>query len=672
MPEDNQTTGGLPPVEQTSSGALSPQYYATVNKKLQDPDSTAKLRERLEKFLEERESPMNLILGGLKDATAWTGGGIEGPTATLATRDRQKASEFDNLFKMQQEMAQIKAAEDQQRDYADRMRQLGTGVFGGAQGAGAGAGGAGAGGDMVPYMGIMIPRERALAMIKAPNQAAHDKIFNEYIHELDKSRLGMEYNPSTYDQKEIAVGNQIKSANAMELKRIDSIAKKENIPFKEAAKKYFEGQSGVTPAGQPAQTPSAPVSGQQPTSAPVKSPEILKAIQTGTLGRESSFGKADTSKPGIQGAVGPGQITPDTFQTAKNLKIIPQDYDINKPEQNIVASNKLIEHYYNKYDGDVDKTLAAYHGGEGAINKDGSINLDRKDKLGTSIRDYISSTKKIAGLSGATAETAVNRLGQTAQATTPVQEKSLSELKSDLEVKADVAKKERGKLAEGYVADVQDVQANKSLAGQTLASANAVNRLVDKHKDVFGTLQHPTVAAAFAGLIQSGAHAAGIQASMPGLTAAIRKVMPGVTDDDIVAVQQVGAELARFKLLDARTYLKGQGAVSDMERNLIAELSGSIDSSPKAIQSFMEWRILRAQFDKELGEELRKWNNANPDAPSKEFINSDKVANMRNAYDKKLQQFSNTFGLGQSGSSGKKEETKPHPGKSLVDKYAPR
>jgi Transglycosylase SLT domain len=151
------------------------------------------------------------------------------------------------------------------------------------------------------------------------------------------------------------------------------------------------GTTGVTPEVGKAETGGA------------TSP--LEKIQQGILGVESSGGKADTSKPGIQGAIGPGQITPDTFKKAKDLNLIPKSYDINNPKQNTEASKALVGYYYNKYDGNIDKVAAAYQGGEGAINKDGSINLTRKDANGVTIADYIKRVKDQAGITGDTTTT---------------------------------------------------------------------------------------------------------------------------------------------------------------------------------------------------------------------------------------------------------------------------
>lgn len=110
-----------------------------------------------------------------------------------------------------------------------------------------------------------------------------------------------------------------------------------------------------------------------------KDPSDLATIQSNVYGTESGYGKADTSKPNYAGAMGPMQIMPGTFDWMKTKGIIPKEYDISNPEQNKAAGDALLGHYHQKYGGDPAKVYAAYYGGPGAVNKDGSINTHWRD-----------------------------------------------------------------------------------------------------------------------------------------------------------------------------------------------------------------------------------------------------------------------------------------------------
>ena len=136
----------------------------------------------------------------------------------------------------------------------------------------------------------------------------------------------------------------------------------------------------------------------------------LAAIQRGIYGQESGYGKAKTDRPNYAGATGPMQIMPGTFDWLKSLKLIPQDYDIRNPKHNKEAGNALIAHYYKKYQGDPAKVAAAYYGGPGAINKDGTINThwkDKKNPKAPTVGEYINQTLAKANLPAVAGTTAL-------------------------------------------------------------------------------------------------------------------------------------------------------------------------------------------------------------------------------------------------------------------------
>jgi hypothetical protein len=105
----------------------------------------------------------------------------------------------------------------------------------------------------------------------------------------------------------------------------------------------------------------------------------VKDVQNMVYGQESSFGKADTSKPNYAGAHGPMQIIQSTFEGLKKQGLIPQNYDINNPSHNKGAGNALIADAYERHNGDADKVLAEYYAGGKAINPDGTIKTEMRD-----------------------------------------------------------------------------------------------------------------------------------------------------------------------------------------------------------------------------------------------------------------------------------------------------
>jgi len=121
----------------------------------------------------------------------------------------------------------------------------------------------------------------------------------------------------------------------------------------------------------------------------------VKDVQNMVYGQESSFGKADTSKPNYAGAQGPMQVTKKTFEGLKKKGLIPQEYDINNPNHSKEAGNALIEDAYNRHGGDVDKVLAEYYAGPKAIdgNQIHTEYRDLKNPKAPTVGQYIEQAK---------------------------------------------------------------------------------------------------------------------------------------------------------------------------------------------------------------------------------------------------------------------------------------
>jgi len=139
---------------------------------------------------------------------------------------------------------------------------------------------------------------------------------------------------------------------------------------------------------------SSLILGEQP-----KPKYSVQDVQNMVFGQESSFGKADTSKPNYAGAVGPMQVIPSTFEGLKKKGLIPKHYDINNPEHNKEAGNALIADAYDRHGGDVDKVLAEYYAGPKAILPNGTINTsikDLKNPNAHSVGQYIEQAKSKA------------------------------------------------------------------------------------------------------------------------------------------------------------------------------------------------------------------------------------------------------------------------------------
>lgn len=66
--------------------------------------------EAMAELYNQRMEKQGSFMEALKDAAAWTGGGIQGPTETLKMRDEQRSKQASELFSMQNQIAQHRQA----------------------------------------------------------------------------------------------------------------------------------------------------------------------------------------------------------------------------------------------------------------------------------------------------------------------------------------------------------------------------------------------------------------------------------------------------------------------------------------------------------------------------------------------------------------------------------
>jgi hypothetical protein len=197
-------------------------------------------------------------------------------------------------------------------------------------------------------------------------------------------------------------------------------------------------------------------------------------------------------------------------------------------------------------------------------------------------------------------------------------------------------------------------------AQDRLASIDYLGGLITTNPRAFGVLQRPGVMAAVLSVAQDGVNAGQLGAiGLKNLDEAIRKV--GGDQKDIDAAQKAAREFALMQLNAAKIYLKGQGAVSDAERNLIKDMAGSTRNSPAAIRDFLEWNKVRADFDYKNGQAYSKFNDKYPNVSYEKYKQTPEYKALKAEYENNIRVF------------GKSTQPKPaqHPGKSLLDKYPP-
>ena len=183
------------------------------------------------------------------------------------------------------------------------------------------------------------------------------------------------------------------------------------------------------------------------------------------------------------------------------------------------------------------------------------------------------------------------------------------------------------KETEARVAKLGEKGAEKEAAvEETDATARriygSVTRVADYLKEspnYFGIFARPGITAAIGNLIKEGIQTPSGTLNLAGFEDSMRKVMPGVKQQDLDNVTKAATELAEIELAFTRLYLAKQGAVTEGERKIVRAIPGTTSSSPEVLRTRMELLKSRSQFDIDVVDAFRQWQDKNPGRSYLEF-----------------------------------------------------
>lgn len=106
----------------------------------------------------------------------------------------------------------------------------------------------------------------------------------------------------------------------------------------------------------------------------------------GAITQQESGGNPNVA-PSINGAIGPGQIMPDTFR-----QYARPGEDINNPQHNAAVSKRIMDDYSQRYGGDPSRVATAYFSGPGNVAPAGAPTpwvKDAADGNGKRVSSYV-------------------------------------------------------------------------------------------------------------------------------------------------------------------------------------------------------------------------------------------------------------------------------------------
>jgi hypothetical protein len=111
----------------------------------------------------------------------------------------------------------------------------------------------------------------------------------------------------------------------------------------------------------------------------------------------------------------------------------------------------------------------------------------------------------------------------------------------------------------------------------------------------------------------------------------------GLSDTEIQALQKFAQIEAQFTLFNRRTWLKGQGAISNGESNTASLLGPQSFDRPEVIEMKAQALELKADFDERAFKAYEDWKDANPSKGYGKFLISDDFKTVKDDYVSKLE-----------------------------------
>jgi hypothetical protein len=159
---------------------------------------------------------------------------------------------------------------------------------------------------------------------------------------------------------------------------------------------------------------------------------------------------------------------------------------------------------------------------------------------------------------------------------------------------------------------------------------------VSQSKQAFGIFQRPDWMSAIGGLINDGIAAGQTRVAMGGFEDFVRKNLDGIKQADLDNISRAVGDFAELELQFRRLYLTGQGAVSNMEAEVVRRVPGTVSDSPQSLMTKIKLLQMRAQHERKVGETWREMKRQNRDLSYLDFEISPVYETMLKQYDDAL------------------------------------
>ena len=176
----------------------------------------------------------------------------------------------------------------------------------------------------------------------------------------------------------------------------------------------------------------------------------------------------------------------------------------------------------------------------------------------------------------------------------------------EIRMQQEAEKTERAEEIKVVAKEYETFRADAKNAPLKESTASEAIKLLTDDPIIAGLFQRPGVGAAFATLVQTGISAPGGHSiGIKELDEVLFKGMKNVTPEQLRARDRLRT-LFNTNSLFAATIMKGQGQITEFERQLLERMVGSLGSTPENLVKIQKVLQARARLDMQLDEKFRQ------------------------------------------------------------------
>jgi len=563
-----------------------PSTTALPTKKTQlDTTQTKGILENMQQMINERYTPMASFNRGMERAAAWGSGGIQGPSAALNQLNTQEQNEAKNIFEMRKQMAAYKTAQAQQEAFEKRRaEQLGT-TPGTATVPGA-------------VNEATMPQQIRIALQNAPNQEAYDKIYNAWA----QKQAEIYANP-TMDEPKIPV---VENVNGQWVRKVVSARDYRANPnrFKDTP----QTQAALETTGAPAAPTTAAAPGA-PRSVRNNNPGNL-VDKNGNIRTFASLAEGEKAleddlklKLSGQSAAVKERFGPQVG-TFMSPALLAETWAPSTAKGNTPESTQNYGNAISKALGMSDPTAQIPNTPEALAKAKAAIT---QFEAGA----YPTTTAPVTTPTGApTAPTAPTSVA--APTTAPGPRPTAGQLERQEKIQEEATKEFATGTEKANAVRAQKIDESGQTAQERFARFNDIVSITEdpEMQKVFGALAKKGLAPFVLRTLEEGVNAG--QFGTLGVANLERNLMlAGASPEQIKKLLQVEKHLAQAELEYAKTYLQGQGAVSDNERRLVKAAVGKITDPATVLKTQAKVMAQRADFDSKIAQAYDQYRETN-------------------------------------------------------------